>query len=480
MQQPDGKTAVAGTAHADSDATADINLERITRALRQAPGVSGWVVQAHSVDSHQLYRVFRGIQAMRASRTRSVQITVHTRTMRDGKEVQGEAGFTVTGPDPRITPAHIARAVERAGLVANPPWTLPGAASVAALELEDPRIAADPRAVIADLTVEMDRAAGGSSSRSASHSPLCASELFAERHRVTVCTSEGFEASYRATDLFAEFVLLAGSGSESVECLGIRRARRPEELDLGGTVERHARWVADRLRATLPATATLPVVFGEEALDTLFDAFLSHAGARSRYEGWSRLTEGKSLLGGNLGNAGDDLQIKGDPLTLGVDPLMPWMHGSHPFDADGQPCTPVTVVERGRFVRRTASRRFADYLGIPATGSGGNTVVATGGTPLADLLADGPVLHALRFSTFHPNAITGSFSGELRTAYLVGKDGSVQPVVGGSVSGNVWTAFADAHFSTETAVRAAYRGPAGVRLEGVTVAGGAGGSPPGQ
>lgn len=427
-----------------------MDLEPLARMLSAAPGVTGWALHARQVRSRQLYRVFRNVQARRTAHTTTVHVTVHTRNAGDA---QGEAGFTLTGPAPELTPEQVAHAVERATLVSNAPWTLPGPAELPEVALEDPRVAGDPDAVIADLVDEMDRAAGDA--------PLCASELFADRQRVTVRTSEGFSGSYAATELFAEFVLLADSATDSVEVHGIRRARRPEELDLGGNITRHASWAGDRLIATLPTGGTMPVVFGEEALDTLFDTFLAHAGGRSRYEGWSRLSEGKPLI--DLPSA--------EQLTISVDPLMPWMLGSHPMDSDGQVAQRMTVIDEGRFVGRTASKRFADYLGIRATGAGGNTVVATGPTPLADLLKNGPVLHALRFSTFHPNSVTGAFSGELRTAYLHLPDGTVRPVVGGSVSGNVWSAFARARLSAEEAVRGEYRGPAGVRLEEVTVAG---------
>ncbi|MDH5527016.1 MAG: metallopeptidase TldD-related protein [Nitrospirota bacterium] len=431
----------------------NMDLESIARVLKAAPGVSGWALHARQVESHQLYRVFRNEQARRVAHTHSVRVTVHTRKQEGGKESQGEAAFTLTGPRPELTPAQVAVAVERAKLVANAPWALPGPASLPQVPLEDPRVAAEPDAVIAELVTEMDAAAGDA--------PLCASELFADRVQTTVCTSEGFEGSYGATELFSEFVLLADNGTDSVEVQGIRRARRARELDLGAVVGRHASWAGDRLIATLPTGGTLPVVFGEESLDTLFDTFLAHAGGRSRYEGWSRLSEGKPLIEA----------LSGDPITLTVDPLAPWMLGSQPMDSDGQIAHKVTVVDQGRFVERTASKRFADYLGIRATGASGNTVVAPGSTPLADLLAHGPVLHALRFSTFHPSSVTGAFSGELRTAYLHLPDGSVRPVVGGSVSGDVWHAFARATLSAEETVRGGYRGPAGIRLEGVTVAG---------
>jgi len=423
------------------------------RALSAAPGVEGWVVRERSLTSHQRYRIYTRRDAERTARLSTVEVTVHARRSEDGREVQGEAAFTVPGGTDPDVPGLIARAVEQAALTANRPYALPGAADPGDVPLCDPGVAETPWDVIDALEAEMDRSAGDT--------PVCASEFFAERTEVAVRTSAGFSGAYAATELFCEFVLLAGAGEAGVECHGIRRARRPRELALGEAVAHHARWAGDRLGADLPPTGSCPVVFGEEALDALFEPFAAHGGARARHEGWSRLSEGEAAV----------RDVKGEALTLTVDPHLPWRLGSRPFDAEGQATRPVALIRDGRFLTRTASKRFADYLGIPATGAGGSLVVASGPTALADLLAEGPVIHALRFSTFQPSRVTGAFSAELRTAYLHDGRGGVTPLSGGSVSGNLWEAFKDARFAAERAVRPDYDGPAGVRLEGVTVAG---------
>jgi PmbA protein len=430
-----------------------VNADALARALAGTPGVAAWALRERRQTSHQRYRVFTKRDAERTATLSGIDVTIHTRRTEAGREVQGEASFTLTGGTEDSAPALIRRAVGQAALVANDPYTLPGPATVPDVPLADPATAETPWEVIDALEAEMDRAADGA--------PVCASEFFAEHMEVAVRTSEGFAGRYTATELFCEFVVLAGKGGEGVECHGIRRARRPAELALGESVARHAAWAGDRLGAELPPTGVFPVVFGEEALDSLFAPVTAHASARARHEGWSRLNEGQGLIPG----------VKGEALTLAVDPHLPWRLGSRPFDAEGQVTRRVTLVEGGRFIARTASKRYADYLGIPATGVGGNVVAGEGRAALADLLAEGPVIQALRFSTFHPNPVTGAFSAELRTAYLHDGQGSVTPLQGGSVSGNLWEALGQARFSAERAVRPEYDGPAGVRLEAVTVAG---------
>lgn len=429
-----------------------MTLKSAIKTISGTAGVAGWSLVERHLTSHQQYRIYDRLESQRTACTDVMQVTIHTAEHHNGKQVQGESSFSVTGGQ-EVTAEQVALAVTRAKMAANTPYRLPGPEAIATLELADPDIRDTPWQVIDQLTRTLVE---GSDPRS-----LCAAELFADHQRITVVNSSGFHDSYEATELFTEFVLLAEDNHASVECHHMARARRLQELDMAAQVARNRQWVDDRLRAELPPTGTYPVVFGEEALDTLFNTFTAHASGKSRYEGWSRLEEGKPLIE----------PLQGEALHLTIDPTLPWRLGSRPFDIEGQANRATTLIDQGRFTQRTAEKRYADYLGIPATGSGGTVVVATGQRTLDDLLADGPVIHAQRFSTFHPSLVTGSFSGELRTAYLHQPDGAVIPLTKGSLSGNVWDAFANAHYSVEKTTRSGYQGPAGVRLEGITVAG---------
>ena len=52
----------------------------------------------------------------------------------------------------------------------------------------------------------------------------------------------------------------------------------------------------DSLTATLPENGKADVVFAEEALDTLFNTFVAHAGGTSAYQGWSRFEKDKPVI----------------------------------------------------------------------------------------------------------------------------------------------------------------------------------------
>jgi hypothetical protein len=100
-------------------------------------------------------------------------------------------------------------------------------------------------------------------------------------------------------------------------------------------------------------------------------------------------------------------------------------------------------------------------------GARGTQVVPAGGTPLAELRSG--VLEVVRFSEFSPRADTGAFSGEIRLAYLHLADGTRRAICGGSVSGVLKDALADARFSREVVTVGDYHGPQAIRLAAVTI-----------
>jgi predicted Zn-dependent protease len=131
----------------------------------------------------------------------------------------------------------------------------------------------------------------------------------------------------------------------------------------------------------------------------------------------------------------------------------------------------VALIEGNSFSHPWATKQFADYLKVPATGAFGNWELPAGTTPLADLLrGDGPVLHVRAFSWLTPDTARGNFGTEIRVGYWYEK-GSRRPVKGGTVSGNVFAALGTARYSKETVFLGDYLGPAAVRFEGLTVAG---------
>jgi PmbA protein len=97
--------------------------------------------------------------------------------------------------------------------------------------------------------------------------------------------------------------------------------------------------------------------------------------------------------------------------------------------------------------------------------------MAVGTTSRADLLAgDGPVLEVLDFSAPNVEALSGDFGMEIRVGYEHDPGGR-RAVSGGSVTGNLFEAMANARFSAESQGFSQVVGPAAIRFESLQVAG---------
>ena len=254
-------------------------------------------------------------------------------------------------------------------------------------------------------------------------------------------------------------------------CWPQRRDRRPKvwggggpvfyrDLQIGDMVQRYSRYALENAGAELPPSGQYPVVFGEEALDTIFHHLCGQAGGQAAFQGWSRFKVGEPVIN----------NPRRDLLTLTSDPWLPGGLNSRPFDGRGLALQPVTFIADNIFQQPLADQRYAAYLQMPPTGGLTNLQVAPGRATLAEMLYAGTVLHLLRFSTLEPNPVTGAISGEIRTGYLL-HHGNAVPIKGGSVSGQLDEAFRYLTLSRETEQRETYLGPAGIRVEEMEIAG---------
>jgi PmbA protein len=269
-----------------------------------------------------------------------------------------------------------------------------------------------------------------------------------------------------------ELTLLARGADDETEYFRQSESRRLADLRLETAVSEGARLARDKLRAVTPATREGPVVIEGEALHQLMTgqttgvlgAYLFQASARTAYERISRFEIGEPVYAGR--------ELGGEPLTLRSNARRPFGTSSYRFDSDGLAAQDLLVIEDGILRARSATQRYAHYLGLPATGRPGVTEIRAGTTPIAKLLDGGePVLHVLDFAAANVEAVSGDFGMEIRVGYEVGPGGT-RPITGGSVTGNLFEGMADARFSSETAEFATYVGPAAIRFESLQIAGG--------
>jgi PmbA protein len=162
-------------------------------------------------------------------------------------------------------------------------------------------------------------------------------------------------------------------------------------------------------------------------------------------------------------------EVKGDPLTVWANRMLPFGTASNRFDAEGLPAGRVELIHENVLSTFAASQRYGEYLQIPATGAFGNIELPPGTIPASDLLAE-PHVEIVQFSWFNPDTITGDFATEIRFGYLV-ENGSRKPFRGGQLVGNYMDALADVRWSAETGFFGGYLGPQTARFNELKISG---------
>ncbi len=449
--------------------------QRIIDALRSHPGIDDWTLRLERSRGVQIYLVGNDVESIREVSREAYEVEIcndHPAPAGggDGEIARGSATIPLARVDLGRLPAILDDAVTMARLINNPPWSLAGPAEMPDVELADPILVDSAGAMAAGLRAA-DEIRELAERERASGVRLSGAELFLTHYENELANSRGAAASASSTRVLPEVTLLARGTQDETEYFRQSEARRVVDLGLADTVRFGAELARDKLRAAAPPTRLGPVVISGEALNQMMagpvtgapGAYIFQTSARAAYEHLSRFELGGSVYG--------DAEPAGDRLTLRANALRPYNASSYRWDSDGLPAQDLLVIEDGLLVARPASLRYAQYLGIPATGRPGVAEMSPGSASRASLLeGDGPVLEVLDFSSPNVEGVSGDFGMEIRVGYETGPDGR-RPITGGSVTGNLFEAMANARFSSETVAYSQFAGPAAIRFESLQVAG---------
>jgi PmbA protein len=432
-----------------------ISLELLIAALRAAPGVAQWQITETVEQRHELYLTFLQVESDR--RTSATRWTVWLALgAHDGK--QGEAGFTIgAAEDSDALVERVRAALDAAAAAANPAWNLPapGAPGTATPPADpaagcDTGLLADPAHVLAELVAEY---------RDAIPADIRPStlELFATLSDRRLLNHRGLDLRDRSTRFYAEFVLLhRPAGQREVEFMDRTEATRAADLRLAARVAAAAACVRDGATAGPAPAGVQPVLICDAYACDLLGYYAHHADAALHVRKINAFAEGSPVLA----------RRGGETLHLVSDPAVPSL-AAYTFDPNGYAATRQELVRDDVLTGLHGSGRWMQVLGRTPRGTRGTLVVRPGAATLAALRPG--TLEIVRFSEFGPRSDTGAFSGEIRLAYLHGADGTRTAVTGGSVSGVLKEALADARFSRDLVTVDDYHGPQGIRLEAVTV-----------
>jgi PmbA protein len=286
-------------------------------------------------------------------------------------------------------------------------------------------------------------------------------EIFLNKVDMRIVNSEGVDAHSVEYKGMIEFITTWKEEGEEIElyrclnCSEFSAEKIAEEVEGMITICKEK-----AIAKSTPTVGKCPVILTREAVRDLFSYYYSKSHASSVYNETSTWKLGEKIQGA---------EVKGDLITMTLDPYMDNSVYSRAFDEDGYPLEAVTILEKGILQRYAADTRYAYYLNVTPTGTINNIIVNGGRYTTADL-RKGTYLEVAAFSDFYVDKMTGDFCGEIRLAWVFdGKES--RPVTGGSITGNINELQEELYFSQELQKDNNFEGPEIVKLMNVTVAG---------
>ena len=273
------------------------------------------------------------------------------------------------------------------------------------------------------------------------------------RIETRIVSSENADVSWEQVEVWGEYICQCKT-PQDVETYHQFCYREPSPEALRAEVRHALEMTKARARAVAaPKTGTYALVLDREQVGTLLSYYVDRSNSGMIYQKYSPF---------KLGDDAQGADIAGDRLTMGL-------KATAPYTDFGAPMGDRPLLENGVLRTIHGGARFGHYLGVEPTGNYRAVTVPVGTTPMDELTKE-PCLHAVSFSDFQMDPLSGHFGGEIRLAFLH-ENGTVTPVTGGSVNGSILDGQGHMTFSRERFRSKDYDGPLAVRVEGVNVAG---------
>ncbi|MFC7735488.1 TldD/PmbA family protein [Roseomonas sp. GCM10028921] len=292
-----------------------------------------------------------------------------------------------------------------------------------------------------------------------------------QRSVIALAASNGFAGTYSRSGHSLSVTALAGEGTAMERDYDYASATHLPDLDDPETLGRNAgERAVRRLNPIRPATARLPVLYDPRVAGSILGHLVGAANGAA-------VARGTSFLRERMGQ-----KVMAPGLTLRDDPTRPRGPRSRPFDAEGMPTAPLSIVEDGVLRHWLLDWRSARQLGMQSNGRASRSV---GGPPSPSttnlwlepgaltpeaLMADikeGLLVTEMIGSSI--NALTGDYSRGA-SGFMI-RDGKVaEPFSGVTLAGNLLEMFLNITPANDLRFRHGTDSPT-LRIEGLTMAG---------
>lgn len=429
-------------------------IDSIKKMLGNANNIDDWKIVFRNINSDELFFIRKGLDMDRAKDVEHIELVIYKDFIENGVKYRGSSSVKI---HPAMDEAEIKNAIEAAafaaGFVKNKyyPVALPQNGNAKIPDNSDSDFGELLPSVVNAIFKDDVFEDGGINS----------AELFMKRIHTRILNSRGVDISYET--LFGELELITNwkGPAEEVELYKhLEFAGFNPDLLCENTREMLAISRERAYASPTPISGNCTVLLTGESVTNLFNYYYMHSGASLAYERISTVRPGDCIQG---------TSVSGDLINMSLDPCIEDSSESAPYDNDGFPLEPVTIIEKGILKRYWGSIRYCSYLGVEPTGVIGNIIIDGGSKSINDMKAM-PYLEILVFSDFQMDPVTGSFGGEIRLGRYYDGSSTIS-VTGGSISGNIKDVEKEMYFSRELQKNNNYTGPKAVQLFNISVSG---------
>ncbi len=253
-----------------------------------------------------------------------------------------------------------------------------------------------------------------------------------------VMATNGFNAAIKRSSSSIVANVIASENGKSEMAYDYSQARHRSDLRSALLIGQEAgRKAARMLGAREPKTGLYPVVFHPEVAASLLEEFVAAANGEA-------VTQEQTFLRDKMGE-----QVFGAGITIKDNPHIRRGIGSRPFDGDGVPTQPLTLVENGVLKSWLLDLESARELGLKNTGHAArgwvsNLFMQAGSVSPEELIADiGEGFYVMQLMGHGANTLTGDFSQGASGLWI--KNGKLAyPVSGATVAGTLQHMFLNA------------------------------------
>lgn len=426
----------------------------LKQTLTSMENIDGWHILEREVQSTEIFYVKDAVDMNRMKNVHHFDVTVY----RNFEEAdQKYTGSSTTKIAPTMTEAEVKEALEDAAYAAtfvkNDYYPLIDGFGKEHVVLDSKLQEKPLMTFVPEITETIYK-------HQDAYKGINSAELFLNKNRYGILNSQGVDLTYENHNVELEFITnwkTDGEEVESYQHISFSDLMKDQiETQVGSMID-----IAKEKSAACktPQLEDIPVLLTGGPAKTMFDYYLAHSSARSVYEKISTFEIDQSMQG----------QVKGDAITITLDPMMQNSSKARPFDVDGLPLKKTQIIDKGQLKSYWGGARFAYYLSMKPVGNIQNFIVEPGSKSIETMKSQ-PYIELLEFSDFQMNSLTGDFAGEIRLGrYFDGE--KVVPVTTGSLSGNIKDVQEEMYLSQETHQINNYIGPKTIQLLHMTIAG---------